>query len=111
MPLFRCSQAFAPLISEGNLILVSGGPSKDETGRPVAYNAPYFFYWLDRKGWNIPSDAASIEAVREFARKGAAYFIGERFFLNRTPGLEKELRDAFPAIAECPQAILFRIVP
>ncbi len=110
-PLFQCAEAFAPSIPEGSRILVSGGPSKDETGRDVAYNAPYFFYWLDRKGWNIPSDAASLEAVREFARQGAGYFIGERFALNRTPGLEKELRAAFPVLAECPQAILFRLVP
>lgn len=111
VPLERCAASFAPAIPEGSRILVSGGASKDETGRDVAYNAPYFFYWLDLKGWNIPSDAASLEAVHEFARKGAAYFIGERFALNQTPGLEMKLRAAFSVLAECPQAILFRIVP
>lgn len=110
-PLYRCARSFSASIPEGDLILVSGGPAKDPTGRPVAYNASYFFYWLDRRGWNIPSDAASLEAVREYARRGASFFIAEKSFLALNPGLEGELRAAFPAPAECPGAVLFRIVP
>jgi hypothetical protein len=110
-PLYRCAGSFASSISEGELILVTGGPSKDGTGRPIAFNSSYFFYWLDRKGWNIPSDTASPEGVRDFARKGARFFIAERGSLARTPGLEKELRMSFPVIAECSEAILFRLRP
>jgi len=110
-PLFRCARSFASSISGGELILITGGPSKDETGRPVAFNAPYFFYWLDRKGWNIPYDAISPEEVRAFARKGARFFIGEKGSLAVTPGLEEELRASFQVIAECPEAILFRLQP
>ncbi len=110
-PLFRCSTSFASSISDGELILVTGGPSKDETGRPVAFNASYFFYWLDCKGWNIPSDTASLGEVRAFARKGARFFIGEKGSLAARPGLEEELRASFPVITECPEAILFRLQP
>ncbi|MCX6565873.1 MAG: glycosyltransferase family 39 protein [Candidatus Aminicenantes bacterium] len=110
-PLYRCAASFASLIPGGELILATGGPSKDETGRPVAYNAPYFFYWLDCKGWNIPSDEISPGEVRSFARKGARFFIGEKGSLAATPGLEEELRASFAVIAECPEAILFRLHP
>jgi len=106
---YRCSVSFASSIPEGELILVTGGPSKDETGLPVAFNASYFFYWLDRKGWNIPSDAISAEEVRAFARKGARFFIAEKGSLAPIPGLEEDLRASFPVIAECPGAILFRL--
>jgi hypothetical protein len=108
-PFHACSETFAPSIPEGDLILTTGGRARDETGRPVAYNAPYFFYWLDRKGWNIPLEGASPEAVREFARRGARYFVCERSFLSWRPGLEEGLRGAFPVVAECSEAILFRI--
>jgi len=83
--------------------------ARDETGRPVAYNASYFFYWLDRKGWNIPREAISPDEVRAYARKGARFFVSEKDVLDAAPGLEARLRAAFPAAAECPAAILFRI--
>lgn len=108
-PFYACAEAFAPLIPEGALILASGGRSRDQFDRPVAYNASYFFYWMDRKGWNIPVETASLEAVREFARKGARYFVCERGFLSWRPGLEESLRAEFPAAAECSEAILFNI--
>ncbi len=110
-PLFRCASAFAPSIPRGAPILVSGGPSKDETGRPVAYNAPYFFYWLDLKGWNISSDTASTADVREYAARGARFFIAERGFLDGRPDLTRELRAVFPVAAECPEAVLFDLLP
>lgn len=108
-PLFVCARSFAPELPRNALILATGGPSKDETGRPVAYNASYFFYWLDHKGWNIPSDMISVAEVRAFAGKGARFFIAEKTALAAHPGLEEELRASFPAIAECPEAILFRL--
>jgi hypothetical protein len=48
--------------------LASGGASVDDTGKPVAYNASYFFYWLDRKGFNIPRDLqtpAEVEKINQ----------------------------------------------
>ncbi len=107
--LYSCSAPFAAVIPEGDLILATGGPARDETGRPVAYNASYFFYWLDRKGWNIPREAISPDEVRAYARKGARFFVCEKDVLDAAPGLEARLRAAFPAAAECPAAILFRI--
>ncbi|MHB8055572.1 MAG: glycosyltransferase family 39 protein [Candidatus Aminicenantales bacterium] len=108
-PLFRCASTFAPSIPAGDLILATGGPSRDATNRPVAFNSPYFFYWLDRKGWNIPSDAVSLDSVRAFARRGARFFIGERSVLEMSPDFEKGLRASFPVAAECSEAILFRL--
>jgi len=110
-PFYACAKAFAPLIPKGDLILVSGGRARDQFGRSVAYNASYFFYWLDRKGWNVPLEDASREAVSEFARRGARFFVCERGFLSWRPGLESALRAAFPVTAECSEAILFKIGP
>jgi hypothetical protein len=67
------------------------------------------FYWLDRKGWNIPADGQTIGAVRDFVSRGASYFLAERDALGRTPGFEAALRSAYLLLAECPEAMLFQL--
>jgi 4-amino-4-deoxy-L-arabinose transferase-like glycosyltransferase len=103
-----CALSFKPLIPEQALILASGGGSHDETGRPVAYNASYMFFWTDRKGFNIPSDRLSLDHVENYIRRGAGYFILEKDGLKTSPGFDEELRKNFTLLAECGEAFLFR---
>ncbi|MDD8026483.1 MAG: glycosyltransferase family 39 protein [Acidobacteriota bacterium] len=107
--LYECAEAFRPLIAEGALILASGGSRFDETGKRVAYNASYFFYWLDRKGFNLPADDQTLEGVAAFARRGARYFILEDEILKSRPGFKDELARVYPLLAERPSASLFRL--
>jgi 4-amino-4-deoxy-L-arabinose transferase-like glycosyltransferase len=109
--LFECAAAFRPLIPEGSLILASGGNRLDETGKRIAYNASYFFYWLDRKGFNLPGDEQSLEAVAAYVRRGARYFVLEEGILKARPGFKDELSRAYPLLAERPSASLFRLEP
>jgi hypothetical protein len=95
-----------PVISDGGLILVSGGHEKDGKGYPVAYNASYMFYWLDRKGWNLPVEQHTLPKLREFALRGANYFIGERQFMRDMPDFEEQARAAYPVLAESENFIL-----
>jgi len=106
---YACAQSFKPLIPEGSLILASGGNSKDETGRPVASNIPYMFFWLDRKGFNVPVEQQSLGAVQGFMRRGARYFVLEREAARAKPGFKEELEKSFSLIAECEEAYLFRL--
>lgn len=105
--LYRCAGEFAPKIPPGSLILASGGPCTDETGRRVAWNASYMFYWMDRKGFNVCHGRQSLATVRAYADSGAAFFVAEKDALARAPGVEARLRTAFPVAAECRHAILF----
>ena len=107
VPLFRCAMAFKPLIPEGALILASGGSRQDDTGKPVAYNASYFFLWLDRKGFNLPQDDQTLEAVERFIRRGARYLVLEKQFLLARSGFEEILLRTYPRLAECKEADLF----
>ncbi len=109
--LYECAQAFRPLLSPGSPILATGGPSRDETGKPVAYNASYFFYWLDRKGFNIPADRLTLDEVAGFARRGAEYFILEKDTLAAQPAFLAELRGRYRLLAECGEAFLFGLTP
>ena len=104
-------QAFAhavkPQMTRPGLILASGGHCTDPDGYQVAYNASYMFYWLDRKGWNICVEQQSVDAVREFAGRGAVYFVAERKYLRIAPGLEDDLRRTYTAIAADTDVIVF----
>lgn len=102
-----CAEKFKPFLNKEGLILVSGGRCFDEQGFPVAYNASFMFYWLDRKGFNICVEAQSLERVKEFAAAGAVYFVAQKDFLAEKPNLEYELRQNFAIAAECEEMILF----
>ena len=104
---YDCAVQFAPLISGDPLLLVSGGVSRDNTDRPVAYNAPYFFYWLDKKGFNIPKDRLSLESVQDFAARGAGFFILEKEAAGQAPGFLESLQSVYTLTAECGEAYLF----
>lgn len=107
--LYTCAQKFARFVPQGALILASGGTCKDPTGYPVAYNASYMFYWMDRKGFNICEEEQSLEAIAAFAERGAKYFVAEKKSLSAKPGLEVQLRNALQVVSECEQAILFQL--
>ncbi len=107
--LYTCAQKFAQLVPDGALILASGGACKDPTGYPVAYNASYMFYWMDRKGFNICEEEQSLEAIAAFAERGAKYFVAEKKSLSAKPGLETHLRNSLPLVSECEQALLFQL--
>lgn len=106
---YACALQFAGKIQANALIVASGGNNKDENGYPIAYNASYFFYWLDRKGFNIPIEEQSIENLRAFARRGARYFIAETWHLHRKPEFEDELRQNFNVLQECRDVLLVQL--
>jgi hypothetical protein len=105
----ECAKCFSRLIPTEGLIVASGGTCRDAKGYPVAYNAPYFFYWLDRKGFNVCHEDQSLSTVRALTLKGARYFIAERRALRAQPGFEAELRATLPLIDQCEDALLFRL--
>jgi 4-amino-4-deoxy-L-arabinose transferase-like glycosyltransferase len=107
--LFECAQKFAPLMREPGLIVASGGACTDEKGYPVAYNSSYFFYWTNRKGFNICQAEQSTDKLRSLAARGARYFIAEKSSLQLKPDFASELRAQFPMLAECKDAFLFEL--
>jgi len=79
----------------------------DKRGNTSATNAPYFFFWLDRKGFSLPDSAQSLEALETLRRRGAHYFVAEPPRLAQTEGFERDLRRTYRVLAECEPAILF----
>jgi 4-amino-4-deoxy-L-arabinose transferase-like glycosyltransferase len=96
-------------IPEGSLILATGGPCMDDDNYPVAYNSSYFFYWLDRKGFNICRDDQSMENVLKFKEKGADFYIAETRALDNILGFEEKLRNQFDVAFKSNDVILFKL--
>ena len=106
---YACAQSFKKFIPDGAKLLALGGPARDETGRPVAYNAPHLFFWTDRKGFSIPIDQFSPDRIQIYILRGAGYFILEKHALRTKPKFDNELRNRFTLLAECDRALLFKL--
>ncbi len=110
-PLYVCAVQFKPALKGDGLLVASGEVCRRPNGEPAAGNKPYMFYWLERKGFNLCEDEQSIERLSALAARGATFFVGEKDALKTTRGFEAALRNAFPVVAECDAAILFRLTP
>lgn len=98
-PSFAFARELNPQLTNDGLILVSGGRCVDDDGYPVAYNASFMFYWLDRKGANICVQEQSLEKVNRFAATGYKYFIAQRTFMKAMPGFEGDLLREYKVVA------------
>jgi hypothetical protein len=107
--LYLCALEMAPQLSEPGLIVASGASAFDPKGHPVAFHAPYMFYWLDRKGFSLATEDQSLEALQDFARRGARYFVAEKAQLEERPGFAEELRAELRVVFECEDALLFEL--
>lgn len=108
-PAYVFAQQIKPRIESEGPILVSGGHCLDPKGYYVAYNAPYMFYWLEKKGWNICVEDQSLAKVQEFRSKGVRYFIAEKSFMREMPGFEQEIESIYPTLAETDSYALFEL--
>ncbi len=105
--LFECAKEIDSAIPKDALIISSGGVCRDQDGYPVAYNASYMFFWLDRKGFNICQEDQSIDAIQQLIERGAKFFIAEKAALKIKPEFENELKNEFVLVKECSEAYLF----
>ncbi|MGH9334842.1 MAG: ArnT family glycosyltransferase, partial [Vicinamibacteria bacterium] len=109
-PEYQCAkEVLAPAVREGALIVVSGGGCWLPDGTPGAYNASYFFYWLDRKGFNVCIEEQSLEKLEQLRKRGAEYFVAEEWALDHVPALETELESKLGVLRRCKATLLFRL--
>lgn len=106
-----CVETLRSKISEPGLIVASGLHCVDQGGYPIAYNASYMFYLLNRKGFSVCEEEQSIQRIRSYADRGAKYFVAEKLAVAKKPGFREALIQAFPMVAECNEAYLFQIFP
>jgi 4-amino-4-deoxy-L-arabinose transferase-like glycosyltransferase len=106
---YLCAARMKPALKNEGLILVSGGHCFDADGYPLAYNASFMFYWLDRKGFNICVEEQTVAKVKEFATSGARYFVAQKSIVDQKPDFAAELKRAFPVVDECEEFYVFNL--
>jgi len=106
---YQCARQFGAIVPRGSLIVVTGGIDVDAWGNPKAGNAPFYFYWMDRKGFSLTSSDQNLRVVDALAKRGARFIIVERGSAPRTDGLDVALERRSPVLAECGGALLLDI--
>ena len=95
-----CSAELVRYIPKDASIVVRGGRSVDEFDRPVAYNEPMLFAWLDRRGFNYAKDKLSLDTLTSIARRGGQFWIVRRDELDDSDDLGR-LRDHYRRCGRC----------
>jgi hypothetical protein len=108
---YKCIRCFADKIAPGALIVTTGGICQDATGHRLAGDSPEFFYWLQRKGFSTCEGQQSAGQLREYARRGARYFVAKKAAVQEQPMLEQTLKAEFRLLGECKTAWLFELGP
>ena len=108
---YETAVAFRKHVPTGALIVTSTESRFDQHGIPRAIDAPYYFYWLDSKGFTLPVDEMSVSTLRSYHRAGADWFVLERSHLADVPELETECKRHFECLSETSAAVLFSLKP
>ncbi len=108
---YHAAVEFRSQMTPDGLLVASGGPAVDSYGMPHAYNAPYYFYWTDHKGFTIADEQQSIERLEALRHRGARYFIGERESLAASPDFLDQLRRRYRVLVERDEAVLVELTP
>ncbi len=98
--LAHCAHRIKHLVPPQAMIVVRGGRSVDEFSRPVAYNEPMLFAWLDRRGFNYAKDRLSIAELNQIADHGGRYWIARRSELEDADAADR-LPERFTACGTC----------
>ena len=104
---FVCAAKLKNLMPKDGLILVSGSHCFDADGYERAYNESFMFYWLAKKGFNICTEEQSVENVRNFAAKGAKYYVAQKSIVASKPDFAEELKQNFALAGECDEFYVF----
>ena len=95
-----CAKYLQQYVEPNSLIVVRGGGSTDEYGKPVAFNESMVFTWMDRKGFNYPKDKLTEELIESIRGRGGSYWFLDTRDLDKTE-LKRSIRSRYKLVAEC----------
>ena len=107
---YRCARELAPAVPSDGRIVVRGGSETDEHGHPVAWNESMAFAWMDRKGFNYPSEKLSIETLDAIAARGGRFWLSEPTELD-DPALRAQAEQRYRLLARCDGYALYDLAP
>ena len=108
---YEMAVSFSERTNAAGLIIVGGDSKVDQHGLLRASDCPYFFFWMNRKGFILNDEYQSMEQIQDYKQRGARYFVAERSYLNHVPGFETELRSQFTVLEERGNTLLLDLGP
>ena len=108
---FQTAVDFSRHTNGEDLIVVGGASEVDQHGLLRAADPPYYFFWMDRKGFILHDGDQSIARLHDYHRRGARYFVAERALLDPVPGFESELRQKYEVLDERGDTMLIDLGP
>lgn len=108
---YHAALEFRTRMTPDALIVASGGPAFDPYGMPHAYNAPYYFFWTDHRGFTIADEDQNVDKLEQLRGRGARYYIAERDSLAARPQFLDELRGRYAVLVERDEAVLIDLTP
>lgn len=106
-PQYFDAQRMLALLTQPGELVATGSSFVDHEGRPVAYQASYYFYWLDRHGRSLPREKHNVAELQALARQGARYFVLEKNVLRDQENLADELAGPFSLLYDGDTAQLY----
>jgi hypothetical protein len=101
LALRTCARELAHHVPETALIVVQGiGPEFDDRGRPLPFDIPMAFTWMDRKGFSYGTRDFGIKKLEAIASRGGRYWLayGSDFDSEQ---FRAEVGKRFRLIARC----------
>lgn len=108
---FQTAVDFSRQTNDEDLIVVGGASEVDQHGLLRAADPPYYFFWMDRKGFILHDGDQSIARLHDYHRRGARYFVAERALLDPVPRFESELRQKYEVLDERGDTMLIDLGP
>lgn len=108
---FQTAVEFSRHTNGEDLIVVGGASEVDQHGLLRAADPPYYFFWMDRKGFILHDGDQSIARLNDYHRRGARYFVAERALLDPVLGFESELRQRYEILDELGDTMLIDLGP
>ncbi len=104
-----CAKRFATNVPVTSRIACWGSHSRSALDRIVAYNVPWMFFWMDRKGFSVPEDFQSVTTLDSVAQLGAEYYVEFLPGAARTPGFHQALRERYTMLDSCGAHVLYSL--
>jgi hypothetical protein len=104
---YECAILFKDTIPEGTLVAASAPSTIDQHGLLRASNPPHMFYWMDRKGLNVPENELDVEIIEDLRSRGLGFLIAETQHLAARGELGSQLENAYSVKGRCENLILF----
>jgi hypothetical protein len=107
-PIYGVALEFKKYVPPHSLIAVTAPSRISSGGMAQATNPPYFFFWMDRKGFALPQEEQSLSTLQRLIDRGVTHLILVPSDV-RDETFEADVRDVHVVVEEFKEAVLVEL--